>query len=457
MNKTTILNNGCSLMNLRASLSLTIFILFTALVAVAQAGEFVPRFGFQIESRSNVTRGNDSGLIRPVTADTVIEPYVGFLFTESIDKIKSEISLQLDHQEYVDGTFSAQNFLSIDGFIDYEIIPGRFIWATEDAANTRRIVLEDPGTPDNLQTFNVFTTGPDLFFTRGANEVVLKGRLGTANYSDQLADNIRLLGSAALTRAVSPVMDISLNSTASFVRFDEEFQTDYDLYAFVARLDRDTPWGSLSLTGGYNVLDFESGFKENQPLIEGALVIGKEDGANSLTLSAASKFSDPALDVSDPDFTRLFQAGGLGTVDSNERAGTGATDTKRVEFNFDHRGDIYGFGLFGFSQDIDRPVSTQNSQEEIGLGMNFNFAFTPNLTAWATYFQLETDFKNSDTHIEAMTPALGLNWELQRNWFVSVGAKFEEETSNTAERNFEDEIVFVSLQYQAESIESETE
>ena len=174
-------------------------------------------------------------------------------------------------------------------------------------------------------------------------------------------------------------------------------------------------------------------------------------------MSAASKFSDPALDVSDPDFTRLFQAEGLGTVDSNERAGTGATDTKRVEFNFDHRGDIYGFGLFGFSQDIDRPVSTQNSQEEIGLGMNFNFAFTPNLNAWATYFQLETDFKNSDTHIEAMTPALGLNWELQRNWFVTVGAKFEEETSNTAERNFEDEIVFVSLQYQAESTESETE
>ncbi len=444
-------------MKLRTSLSLLLFSLLINWLTVAQAGEFVPKFGFQIESRSNVTRGNDSGLIRPVTADTVIEPYIGFLFTESIDKINAEISLQLDHQEYVDGTFSAQNFLTIDGFIDYEIVPGRFIWATEDAANTRRIVLEDPGTPDNLQTFNVFTTGPDLFFTRGANEVVLKGRLGTANYSDQLADNIRLLGSAALTRAVSPVTDVSLNSIASFVRFDEEFQTDYDLYAFLVRLDRDTPWGSFSLTGGYNVLDFESGFKENQPLIEGSLHIGKEDGANTLTLSAASKFSDPALDVSDPDFTRLFQTEGLGTVDSNERAGTGATDTKRVEASFDHRGDIYGFNIFGFSQDLDRPVSTQDSQEELGLGVNFNFSFTPNLNAWVTYFQLETDFKNSDTHIEATTPALGLNWELQRDWFVTIGAKFEEEKSNTVERNFEDEIVFVSLQYQAESTASETE
>jgi hypothetical protein len=50
-----------------------------------------------------------------------------------------------------------------------------------------------------------------------------------------------------------------------------------------------------------------------------------------------------------------------------------------------------------------------------------------------------------------------LNWELQQNWFVTIGAKLEEEKSNTVERNFEDEIVFVSLQYQAESKESETE
>lgn len=434
-------------------LRITLFLLALSfgLLASVHAGEFVPRFGFKAESRSNVTRGNNIGSTRPVTADTLVEPYVGFLFTESVDKINSEINFQLDHQQYLDNSFSAQNFFTIDGFLDYEIVPGRFNWATEDAANTRRIILEEPGTPDNLQTFNVFTTGPDLFLTRDANEIVIKGRLGTVNYSDQLADNVRIIGSAALTRAVSSVMDVSLNTSASLVRFNEEFQTDYDLYAFIATLARETPWGSIGLTGGYNLLDFENGFTDNQPLLEGTLVVGEADGSNSFRISAASKFSDPALDVFDPSFTRLFSVNGLGTVDSDERAGTGATETKRVEASFEHRGDLYGVNLFGFSQTVKRPVSTDQSQEEVALGINFNFAFSHNLYAWATYYQFETDFVNTGEHIEGKTPALGLNWLMKENWSVSVGAKLNEENSNTVERNFEDESVFVSLQYQAES------
>ena len=439
----------------------------------AGAKEFTPFFGVGVETHTNINRGNNeprTGNKPPPgeKSDTVFRPYAGFNFSEKVDKVSSEIQFRVERQLYSKGSFDDQNFFAVDGFVDYEVVPGRFIWATEDSANTRRIIIQDPDTPDNLQTFNVFTTGPDLYFNRGANDIVVKGRLGDVHYSDQLADNTRFIGSVAWKREVSEVSKVGLNVSGSLVRFQQEFQVDYDLAAVVAGYDRETPWGSLGVQGGYNFFDFENGVSENEPVIQGALVVGgKEGSANALTFSASQKFSDPALDVFDPIYTRLFQVQGVGTVDTNERAGTGASRTRRGELSFERRGDRYGLKLFGYYQNLDRPVDIQESQKEKGGGLNLNYVLRERLNVWVSYFRFESDFVNRRTgdedaakgdadtgepiNVNGETVAVGLTWQVRDRISLSAGAKWETNDSNSVERRFEDNTVFVSLQYQGET------
>ncbi len=426
------------------------------------AKEFVPFFGFGVESHSNITRGNDKSAL-PKTSDTVYRPYAGFNFSEKVDKVSAEMQFRVERQLYSKGSFDDQNFFAVDGFVDYEVVPGRFIWATEDSANTRRIIIQDPATPDNLQTFNVFTTGPDLHFTRGANDIVVKGRLGDVHYSDQLADNTRFIGSVALQRAVSEVSRIGLNVSGSLVRFQQDFQVDYDLASVTAGYDRETPWGSLGIQGGYNFLDFENGVSESDPSLQASLVIGgKEESANALTFSASQKFSDPALDVFDPIYTRLFQVQGVGTIDTNERAGTGASRTRRGELSFERHGDRYGVKLFGYLQDLDRPVDIQETQKEKGGGLNLSYVLRERINVWASYFRFESDFTNKridndpantgdPVSVDGVTVAAGLSWQIRERVSLSIGAKREKDDSNSVERRFTDNTVFVNIQYQGET------
>ena len=439
--------------------------LSVAWLSTSWAKEFSPVFGIDVESHSNATRGN-GGSALPKHSDTIVKPFIGLNFSEKIDKVNAELTFRLERQVYTENSFDDQNFLSIDGFLDYEVVPGRFIWATEDSANTRRIILQDPSTPDNLQTFNVFTTGPDLFFTRGPNEIIVKGRIGDVHYSDQLADNNRLIGSAALKRPVSEVSSVGLSVSASLVRFQQDFQVDYDLASILASYDRETPWGSLGIEGGYNLIDFENGVSDEAPLIQGTLVVGgKEESANSLTFSASQKFSDPALDVFDPAYTRLFNVQGVGVVDTNEKAGTGASRARRGEVAFEHHGDLYGIKLFGFYQDLDRPVDLQQSQLDKGGGVNAGLTVTESVNVWASYYGSRSDFVNiavgngnavgEPIRVDGQNVAAGINWQVWQNLTFAAGVRRDQERSNSVQRRFTDNIVFFSLQYQGESQQRE--
>ncbi len=440
-------------------------VLSMALPGIVSAKEFVPVFGVNVESHSNATRGNSQSPL-PKRSDTIVTPYIGLNFSETVDKVNAEMAFRLERQVYTEGSFDDQNFLSIDGFLDYEVVPGRFIWATEDSASTRRIILQDPATPDNLQTFNVFTTGPDLFFTRGVNEIIVKGRIGDVHYSDQLADNNRLIGSVALRRPVSEVSTVGLNASASLIRFQQDFQVDYDIVSLLTRYDRETPWGSIGLEGGYNLIDFENGVSDEAPVIQGSLVVGgKEGSANSLTFTASQKFSDPALDVFDPAYTRLFNVQGVGVVDTNEKAGTGASRERRGEVAFEHYGDLYGIKLFGYYQDLDRPVDLQQSQLDKGAGINAGLALSENVNVWASALASRSDFVNIEVgnglgagepvHVDGRNVAAGINWQVWQNLTFAAGVRRDQEKSNSVQRRFTDDIVFMSLQYQGESQQRE--
>jgi len=146
----------------------------------AVAKEFIPRLGLSVEQNDNIYKTRENA-----EEDTIVTPYFGFIYEGQGPQLDASVDFEVRNERYTSSSFGNQNLFSVDAYIDWAIVPNRLIWAVEDVASTQRIEAFDKATPDRLQNFNVFTTGPDFIFSSGVYESLLKLRLGDVSYSEK--------------------------------------------------------------------------------------------------------------------------------------------------------------------------------------------------------------------------------------------------------------------------------
>lgn len=442
----------------RISLLLLVF----GMSQAVSAKEFIPQFGISIEDHSNATK-ND---ISP-QGDTLFVPYAGFTFEEETSLIQSSIQFRVNREQYADDTFDTKNLFTMDGFIDWEIVPGRYIWVVEDAASSRRIDQTEPdslgNSKQNLQNFNVLMTGPDVLLRRGVYQVVLKARLADVYYSEAATDNQRLLLSGAVNKDLNDYSKIGFDASVSFVRFEEDFNVDYDIGSMLATYDRELPFGTLELRGGFNFVNHQNAKDETGAIGELALQIGRAGAPNTFRFSASKKFSDPALEAFDPLYTRLFDLGGERQVNSAETTGTGAFETRQAEANYSFSGDRVGLNVFAFFRESDFPINPTQATDEYGGGVGVYYLLRQNLRAFANYYQFRSELPNSsasagqnrpvtagDTstvYTDGTSPGFGLTYNISDTLSLSVGAVFTENDSNEQRRQFTDDVAYFRIDY----------
>ena len=64
--------------------------------------------------------------------------------------------------KYFNGAYETQPFGYFDGFGEFKIFPGTLSWIGRDTFTQLVIDPFQPATPDNLETINYVTTGPQL-------------------------------------------------------------------------------------------------------------------------------------------------------------------------------------------------------------------------------------------------------------------------------------------------------
>jgi hypothetical protein len=422
--------------------------LFVGLAALvldtAGAKEFIPRLGLSVESHSNVLKTRDDE-----KKDTIVTPYFGFLFENKSPNMDASVDMEVRNERYTDNAFGSQNLFSVDSFIDWVILPNRFVWAFEDLANSQRIDAFDTSKPDNLQNFNVFTTGPDYYFSSSTYEGLLKLRFGDVYYSKLGQDNRRVIASASVKRLINEYSLFGFNSAASLVDFEEEFFVDYDIGFLGPTYERELPYGTFEISTGMNWVNYDDGAKDSAPMAQFEFEYDSGGGLDVFKLSASSKYSDATLDAYDPLFSRLYDLGVNNPLNANEVAGIGAFESERVEASYTRGSRRVTASLLAYLNNRTALLRTdaEGDVEEVGYGVGLAYQIKEYLSLWASYYESDSDFPEKNSYVTGSTPSIGFDLDLSDKLALSAGTSFGEEKSNEPKRDFSNNIVFLRLEY----------
>jgi hypothetical protein len=424
------------------------------LLNTAVAKEFIPHLGVTVEENDNINKTKDN-----VEADTVITPYFGFLYEDQGPQLDASVDFEVRNERFSSNSANNQNLFSIDSFIDWVILPNRFVWAIEDVANTQRISAFEPASPDNLQNFNVFTTGPDYIFSSGSYEGLLKLRLGDVYYSDTGADNQRIIGSASAKRLINEYSSLGISSAISLVDFEEVFRVDYDIGFLGVTYERDLPYGTFELSSGVNWVAHDNGTDESAPMGELEFEYdGGGGGANVLRLAASTKYSDPALDAYDPLYSRTYDVGAGDPMNANQISGDGVFSSDRIEAGYIRNGKRIRFNLLAYLNNRESLLNASDADvEEKGYNVGLSYLLRDNLSLWVGYNASDNNFKNKNSTVKGMFTSAGFDYSITQHYKLSVGASDGEEnseainpsldTENDDQRDFSNTIFFLRLEY----------
>lgn len=424
------------------------FVLLTMLSFNVHSYTFTPEFGVNVEQHSNIGRNTAD------QEDTVVAPYFGFNFNEANSTINTNVDFFVTHEEYLDDTFSSLNLFTINAFVDWNIIPKRFTWAFEDVASTRRINVVATSTPDNVQTVNVFSTGPDILFQEGVWSLLGKLRVGDTSYSDADTNSIFISGSFAAQREINEYSRASSGVIYRTNEFDDNNLNDYDLGRVFINYMRDLPSGKLLTGFGYSFADVNNEKNDDEPYFK-LLLSYQPTGAFTIEVSAVNEFTDDAGRAYDATSSRQTDQKQKRVAGLDELTSPGVYLSREAILAGKYSAGLLSWGVSAqisektfpeggeFNVDIGAGVNT----EEVGASADAALSLTERMTFGVGGAYKEIDFLTQNISDEEYRAFASLNYRITRSLYTSIGVTREERKSNIATREYDDDVVYISLQY----------
>ena len=122
--------------------------------------------------------------------DWIVDSSLGLSVTGESGAWTTDISASYSHQEYLNDTFSSQDYLNISGQVQWEPIQNRLIFNVANFYTQVPIDSLDSDTPDNRQDINVFSFSPEIRTQVSArNTLVLSPQFQDYYYEEDDTDN----------------------------------------------------------------------------------------------------------------------------------------------------------------------------------------------------------------------------------------------------------------------------
>jgi hypothetical protein len=426
-------------LNILAGSVLALISLFTA---TANAYTFVPEVGVNVEQHSNITKSDAE------IDDVVVAPFLGFEFINAGPVIDSKINFMARHEDYQDDTYDATNFFDVVGFVDWKLVPQRLHWAFEDFANTQRINALDTANPDNLQTINVFSTGPDLLFQRGVWSLIAKYRYSDVSYSETEDDSTVHSGSLALQRELNAYSRVEGGVIYRVNDYTHEIEPNYDITNGFLGYFRELPSGRLLTRLGYSSVNIDEGDRSDEPYVK--LVLSYQPFSSlTLDLLGGHEFTDAAGEAYDATTSRISSsepaAMGL-NVASTTSPGVYKDTSGTLRGTYQPGGLISGgFSIFGSNKEyLENPAQ---DADDLGGSLFVDLALTRFLSFGIGGSLQITDFTDTNETVDYSSAFAALNYRITRNLFSTLGVSTETRDSDLGLSDYTDDVVYLSLRY----------
>ncbi len=417
-----------------------------AMVNPVMAYSLVPMVGVDIEVHSNATKDDVNEI-----EDTIIKPYFGFSIADQTELFLIDMKVHLEQKRYKDKTYSDSEIPDIDAYLGWKVIPGRVLWSFEDSASRGLIDVAARSVPSNFQNVNVFSTGPDVLFSRTAIKAVAKLRYNDVTFSERDDDNTALAGSLFLERELNAYSRLGGVLYHQDTTYDSSLNDDYKLSQMYLLYDRDLPYGGLQINLGAN--SFSNRLNDRTEPYGLVSLRYSPGGSLSAGASYRARFSDPGANLATPALTTLENIQ-TGQIFSGLISGSTANPYQQDVFSL-YLGYEMGkySSSFNYYNETDEYFGAQEDRDLSGASIDFGIELFAGLDLSFIARRTDTEFATSLVNDTTDVMALKLNYELVRGLFLNVGFGSENRDSSDPSREYEDNIVFAGIGYRGEGRE----
>ncbi len=378
--------------------------------------------------------------------ETVLIPHLDFSLVESGSNVQAAVTGVLEYRNYLDGTFGSEFRGTLNGNINWDIVPERFAWTFADHLGLYPISLRDPDVPGNLQQTNVFTTGPTLRFRVGPTVQGQTELRWIDSYAEETgAFDSRRLGLAQRFQwQLAPTRRLNANLEVQDIDFDDDLVArDYRRHA--AYLDYDATLAHLDfgVALGYTRLDFDAGGDVSGPLARASLD-WRASERSTFGMAFAWQYSDAvsALAVGGSAFDL-----GLGGIDiGGEAIGADVYRERRLEGNYLYQSTRFNIAStvhaarFRYEQEA---VVLAADRNEIGAGINVGYLLRPLLTLGATAEALRRRYVDDGVTDRDYRYGIYLSQQLSRHWRWRIDLSRNERHAGTGADSFDENAAYL--------------
>lgn len=344
----------------------------------------------------------------------------GFAITEETSTVQARIGGRLDYWNYVDGPQSNALETTLNGRLDWFIVPEVFSFTVEDSLEMRPIDRFAPDTSDNRQRVNVLALGPNVQFNWSQS---FRGRaelrwIDTRAEEDDEIESQRIAASLHAIRQVDPTSLLTFSLRGQDVDYEYDLLArDHRRYDAYMRYDRELRRVGFGLVAGYTWVDYDDGDSTSHPLLRGR-VTWNPGSRNTLSLEASHQLtdaSDSALQgigtaVGIPDRTSI------GSIAVNPSI----YQEDRVELSWSHYRERLGITFGPYYERIDFLDASAFDETRRGVLARVSYRVAPSWELHTFADVARSEFEDLGQESDDKRYGIGVSKTWSRHWSSSL-------------------------------------
>ena len=416
-------------------------VVFSVMPRFSQALEYGYTLEYRREQSSNILLSN----INPRRESIDIGRATLYLRESTSPNVRANVLAGASYDNYGDNIVADLTRLNLEAYGNWTIVPETFSWIVEDYyGQTFRNVLQ-PGTSNNLQNVNVFSTGPDLNFRiNPVNRLFTGFRVGNYYAEQTNIDSNRYFAFAGWHHTVSSTTYVSLNYTLMRRVFKDTPLLDYDLQNIFFRLEsKRTQRSSVAVDLGASHFEPDVGEPVDAPLASLLFAYTLPRGAN-LKFTANTKLTDASSAILSTGSVNAVTAP-VGNVDS-----TRIYRLKEVDGSFIQPRSYGTDRVRLFAQRLDYETVPLD-QDRAGAYADLGLGFTSTLSGALFGSYISTHYIDQPVPFIDRDGIVGLRFQYQvrPQIFLGLEGRRTNRVSSNSTRDYDEDRAILSIAYRS--------
>ncbi len=387
----------------------------------------------------NLARAPDT---QPAQEDGWVDASILANLRKNSPRLEGTLDANVGYRTYTDSTFEDQ---VIGGFNLYGrayIVPAYFSWVLEDNFGQGSVNAFAVESPENSQSVNYLSTGPDIFFPVGdRSRVVLGARYGKTSYEDTPNDNDRRLVSLSFERRIARPTVLRLTAGTEKVEFAESpVNTDYDVHELTVGITATGVKTTIDAEAGYSILD--DGVDKDHGTVARFVMTRRMTARQNASVTLGSEFSDSG---------GLFRVGQLaqGAGPQNGNAIVGG-DPLRADYLFaawTASGVRMSMRLSVDLRKESHETQTTLDVKRTSFGAETEYRLTPRVGIRLNGEYRKDKFDVVDTQVDEKAYGGGLTWHLNSRLTLALLYEHSDGSSGIGGNEFQENRYTANLGY----------